>query len=206
MLRDSQRVADPGRLAYPSLAWTSRAAEVISPHCKRKFTEDEDALLLHLVSIHGAHDWKTIAWHMSGRTVRQCRERFKYYLHPGIERRPWTPDEDRLLLDRYDAMGPRWAQLALQFDGRTDIDIKNRYHRIRRGMERPADEISTDDVMPVDDLATDDSTPCRPRLPSLSPAADILLPVAQMQLTSPPRPRRVICLAVNDQKLTQADQ
>jgi hypothetical protein len=47
---------------------------------KKKFTEEEDQYLLYLVSIHGIRDWKTVSWHMRGRTVRQCRERFKYYL------------------------------------------------------------------------------------------------------------------------------
>jgi hypothetical protein len=49
---------------------------------------------------------------MAGRTVRQCRERWKYYLEPSINKLEWTPQEDQLLMEKHHDLGPRWAQIA----------------------------------------------------------------------------------------------
>jgi hypothetical protein len=105
---------------------------------KRKFTEDEDTRLADLVAQHGASSWKKIATHMNGRSVRQCRERWKYFLEPSINRGDWTLDEDNLLLSKYDEIGPKWAQISAFFRSRTDIDLKNRFHRIQRGKQTPS--------------------------------------------------------------------
>jgi hypothetical protein len=105
---------------------------------KRKFTEDEDTRLAELVAQHGASSWKKIAMHMNGRSVRQCRERWKYFLEPTINRGDWTLDEDNLLLAKYDEIGPKWAQISAFFRSRTDIDLKNRFHRIQRGKQIPS--------------------------------------------------------------------
>jgi hypothetical protein len=99
---------------------------------KQKFSAEEDQYLNYLVSRHGLSNWKQIASHMNGRTVRQCRERWKYYLEPSINKLDWTKQEDELLMEKYQAFGPRWAQIANFFGSRTDIDLKNRFHRIER--------------------------------------------------------------------------
>jgi hypothetical protein len=125
---------DPDPQRNPCLLSGRRAGEgeALSHFAKKKFTEEEDKHLQHLVIVCGIRDWKAIALCMNGRTARQCRERFKYYLELGLKRRAWTRDEDRLLMDKYKSIGPRWARIALSFHGRTDIDLKNRYHRIMR--------------------------------------------------------------------------
>ena len=103
---------------------------------KKKFSASEDSYLAYLVSIHGPNDWKKIAWNMTGRTVRQCRERWKYYLEPNINRKGWTSEEDELLVEKYREFGPKWAQITAFFENRTDIDLKNRYHKIERSRKR----------------------------------------------------------------------
>jgi hypothetical protein len=125
----------PRDLSRPSARRLRQNIIASSLAMKKKFTQQEDNYLLHLVHLHGPRDWKTVAWYMGGRTVRQCRERFKYYLAPGLGRRAWTPDEDAFLLDRYAVFGPKWAQMALLFEGRTDIDLKNRYHKLIRSVQ-----------------------------------------------------------------------
>jgi hypothetical protein len=93
---------------------------------------------------------------MNGRSVRQCRERWKYFLEPSINRGDWTLDEDNLLLSKYDEIGPKWAQISAFFRSRTDIDLKNRFHRIQRGKQtqsKPEHETERN---------TDDR-PCAPR-------------------------------------------
>jgi hypothetical protein len=109
---------------------------------KIKFTKEEDQYLQSLVTFHGIRNWKIIACYMVGRTPRQCRERFKYYLDPGLERPAWTHDEDRLLMNKYKEIGPKWAQLALFFSERTNVDLKNRYNRIMCSVNRAVDALA----------------------------------------------------------------
>jgi hypothetical protein len=52
------------------------------------------------------------------------------------------------LLDKYTSIGPKWAQLALFFDGRTDIDVKNRYHRLLRSSKRGTEQMDDDQAAP----------------------------------------------------------
>jgi hypothetical protein len=103
---------------------------------KQKFSIEEDNFLFYLVSVHGPSNWKRIASMMHGRTVRQCRERWKYYLKPSINRLEWTAQEDQLLLEKHGELGPQWAQLTPFFHVRTDIDLKNRFHKIQRSAKR----------------------------------------------------------------------
>ncbi|MDR0662179.1 MAG: SANT/Myb domain-containing protein, partial [Holosporales bacterium] len=63
-------------------------------HPKRNmFTPEEDRLLREHVKVMGTKDWKGIAQQMSGRNARQCRERWKNYLAPGLNLGLWTKDE-----------------------------------------------------------------------------------------------------------------
>ena len=95
---------------------------------KRTFSVLEDATLLNLVSIYGIGRWKDIANLIPGRTERQCRERYKTYLAPGIRNDPWTQEEDNLLVQKVNEIGPKWAEIAKFFNGRTDNSVKNRYN------------------------------------------------------------------------------
>ena len=93
---------------------------------KHKFTPEEDETLKQLVAQFG-QDWKTIASVLKNRSARQCRDRWKHYLSPEISRRPWTQDEDRLLIQKFRELGRQWAVIAKFFPERTDIHIKNRW-------------------------------------------------------------------------------
>ena len=101
---------------------------------KRKFTDSEDIALASLVEIHGQNNWKLIARNMpSDRTPRQCRERWKYYLSEGLPNNDdWTHEEEKLLLEKYEIYGPHWAKIAKFFDHKNDINLKNRFNKIKR--------------------------------------------------------------------------
>jgi hypothetical protein len=103
---------------------------------KRKFTQEEDNFLAYLVRLHGSSNWRAVASQMRGRNVRQCRERWKYYLEPSINKGDWMEAEDELLVVKYHEIGPKWAQIAAFFASRTDIDLKNRFQRIQRVMKK----------------------------------------------------------------------
>lgn len=98
-------------------------------HNKHHFSVDEDRHLLQLVQVFGENNWNIIAHHMPNRSVRQCRERYIGYLCPSITNAPWTDEEDRLLISKYMEYGPKWTFLAAFFRGRSDQNLKNRFHK-----------------------------------------------------------------------------
>jgi len=103
-------------------------ADALGQQKKRAFTLQEDERLIELVSMFGSTNWRVIASHLPGRSQRQCRERYKTYLAPGICHDPWTPEEDQLLREKFDEFGPKWAIISKFFRGRSDNNIKNRYN------------------------------------------------------------------------------
>ena len=106
---------------------------------RRKFTKSEDEQLKKLVAELGDYDWNTIASRMKSRSPRQCRERYKNYLAPSVVNGPWTPQEDLLLLQKYQENGPRWAKIVQFFKNRTDVNIKNHfasiYHKLVKSQQ-----------------------------------------------------------------------
>jgi hypothetical protein len=95
---------------------------------RRLFTAAEDAQLLRIVDANHGQPWEVIASQMSGRTARQCRERYTNYLAPALRVADWTPAEDALLLEKVNELGSAWAVIRIHFNGRSENDIKNRWY------------------------------------------------------------------------------
>jgi hypothetical protein len=87
---------------------------------REKFRPEEDVRLRQLIDLHGANSCDLIAASLAGRNARQCRERWRHYL--SSERSlTWTADEDRLLFELMQSLGPKWARLSTFFLWRTDM-------------------------------------------------------------------------------------
>jgi hypothetical protein len=96
------------------------------------FDDHEDERIRQLVGKHGSDNWKQVADEMPGRTARQCRERWMSYLDPHIHNGPWTPEEDQLLRHKFETCGPRWRELEVFFPNRSDINLKNRWRKLKK--------------------------------------------------------------------------
>ena len=103
------------------------ANKALSSSKRSSFTPEEDAKLRKLVQQYGEKSWPQVASYMEGRTTRQCRERYRHYLSPNIINGDWTPEEDKLLIEKYNQLGPKWVSIAKVFKTRTDINVKNRW-------------------------------------------------------------------------------
>lgn len=104
-------------------------------HKKSLFTKDEDQLLTQLFSeLDG--DWVLISQRMFNRNRRQCRERWNKLLNPEINRNPWSNEEDELLEEKFGIYGNKWKDIALFFDKRTYIDVRNRHRKLDRRKKR----------------------------------------------------------------------
>jgi hypothetical protein len=101
-------------------------------YIKLKFTPDEDARLLELVQEYGPKEWITVASLMQTRNPRQCRERYSNYLNPNLRHDGWTAEEDVLLEQKYQEIGPKWNSIGKAFTNRSDNALRNRWMMMNR--------------------------------------------------------------------------
>jgi hypothetical protein len=103
-----------------------------TPRGRRKFSGNEDEIIRAMVAKYGCDAWSLIAQQLLNRTPRQCRERWKHYLQPGLDAGQWQPEEDALLRAQFAVFGPRWSAIRDILPNRTDVAIKNRWALLTR--------------------------------------------------------------------------
>ena len=117
----------PGRTADQCREkWTNS----LDPSIKRgDWTDEEERLLINLISLHGDHNWVEIAEQIPGRTNRQCRMKWSMSLGPDIKKGVWTDEEDELLIDLVNSYNghPKWTEIAEQIPGRTNKQCRERW-------------------------------------------------------------------------------
>ena len=103
----------------------------------KAWTKEEDALLLSIVqSMRMPMKWSVVAQSLPERTGKQCRERYVNHLNPRLKITDWGPLEDATIFHLYNTIGSHWAKMSKMIPGRTDNGIKNRFHNLRRQLER----------------------------------------------------------------------
>lgn len=89
------------------------------PVVKGNWTAQEDEKIAELVQKYGAKKWAFIASSLPGRKAKQCRERWCNHVNPDISKKSeWTEDEDRIILETLQTLGPKWSSMARQLPGR----------------------------------------------------------------------------------------
>jgi hypothetical protein len=92
-----------------------------------RWTPAEDAIIMHARMAVPPELWEGIAGRLDERTPRECRDRWHHYLSPEIRSEPWTHEEDALLVEKINEMGPAWKFMVPLFHKRTEDEIKGRW-------------------------------------------------------------------------------
>jgi Myb-like DNA-binding protein FlbD len=127
-------------------------------HKRGPWSQTEDQFLVHLVNLHGAHNWVRISATIQTRSPKQCRERYHQNLKPNLNHDPITPEEGVLIEQMVGEMGKRWAEIARRLRGRSDNAVKNWWNggmnrRRRSNAPRAAGEISQQPHMSMPNLS-----------------------------------------------------
>ncbi|KAK8845665.1 hypothetical protein M9Y10_020583 [Tritrichomonas musculus] len=96
---------------------------------RKRFTEEEDNILKHVIQTLGIRNWSEVAKYLPGRSGRQCRDRYNNYLFKDISFRPWTNEEDEIIMRKYLIFGNHWSKISTFLDGRSGNNVKNRWHK-----------------------------------------------------------------------------
>jgi len=115
----------------------------------RSWTTDEDTKLVRLVEreidvarIATRIAWNVLAQQMDNRSGKQCRERYVNHLNPDRKKGKWTEPEDALIDQLQATLGNQWSKVAAALPGRSDNDVKNRWHSRMRSQKRRHANIS----------------------------------------------------------------
>ena len=105
-------------------------------HSRDQFSLDEDIKLAQFVIKYGEEQWEYIASLMLTKNARQCKERWHYYLSPTVNNKPYTSEEDQLLIDLHKKYGSKWRIISAYFQGRTNISLRNRMSLLQRKIDK----------------------------------------------------------------------
>ncbi|KAK9064991.1 hypothetical protein SSX86_016374 [Deinandra increscens subsp. villosa] len=96
---------------------------------KGAWSEDEDDKLRAYIQRYGHWNWSLLPKFAGlSRGGKSCRLRWVNYLRPNIKHGNFSKEEDDMIVHLHNKLGNKWSAMAANLPGRSDNEIKNRWH------------------------------------------------------------------------------
>ncbi|KAL4569903.1 hypothetical protein LXL04_025550 [Taraxacum kok-saghyz] len=96
---------------------------------KGAWSEDEDNKLRAYIQRYGHWNWRLLPEFAGlSRSGKSCRLRWMNYLRPNIKHGNFTTEEEDIIVQLHNKLGNKWSEMAAYLPGRSDNEIKNRWH------------------------------------------------------------------------------
>ena len=101
------------------------------------WTDEENKYLIDLIQGKKRMSWNEVAVSLSekcgtSKTGKQCRERYRNYANPALEKSEWKSQEKLLFLVLHQIYGNQWSNIAKHLNQRSDVVVKNYFYSITR--------------------------------------------------------------------------
>jgi len=101
----------------------------------KTWTPDESKMLISLVlqmrEKSKQIDWVAVANSLnSGKSSAQCSQHWNRVADPSINKGPWSAEEEGRLLESQKLHINKWAKIAKELPGRTDIQCRHKYFKL----------------------------------------------------------------------------
>lgn len=93
---------------------------------QKKWTREEDELLIVLAEKYGEKHWKEISKKFAKKNSLQCFSRYKR-IRPGIIKGSWKKEEDIKILDLVNKYGKSWSKISKLLGTRNGKQIRDRF-------------------------------------------------------------------------------
>lgn len=108
----------------------SRFRQIDKRHQKGRWTKEEDQTLLILVETFG-ESWKFISNIMKTRNDKQVRSRYINFIFHGINKKKFTAEEDKILLEKFSEFKQNWVQYTKYLENRSPRQVENRLKSLK---------------------------------------------------------------------------
>jgi len=138
--------------------WDERMKKSLKPRRSRrppvggKWSTSEDEKLISLVDTYGPKNWKKISRLLGDvRNDVQCLHRYNKVLKPGIQKGPWTEEEDMIVKNivlKYGVDNVKWSKIAKHLQGRIGKQCRERwYNHLNPAIKKGNWTVQEDEVL-----------------------------------------------------------
>ncbi|KAI3694026.1 hypothetical protein L1987_76984 [Smallanthus sonchifolius] len=115
---------------------------------KGAWSEDEDNKLRAYIQRYGHWNWRLLPKFAGlSRSGKSCRLRWVNYLRPDVKHGNFTKEEEDLIVELHKKLGNKWSEMAAYLPGRSDNEIKNRWHtHLKKREKKDGDVLENEHV------------------------------------------------------------